>query len=183
MIQLKVHGDVDTKRAFERLKVGVQKRVARKALRPAGSIVSKALKKSVPRIDDDLAWKILGIDDLNEEARREAMPLIWEKNKTMAHAAQRLVKLSIGRKAKFYKNSGTALEAIGPRYSFRIPGVPISGGYVAQLLELGDEERAAFPFMRRAFNGVAQQAGTEMAFRAAELVKEEARKARRASRG
>jgi len=183
MISMKVHGTAETKRALERMSVKIQKRVAMKALRPAATEVTKAFKKATPQIDDALAWELTGVGGLDGDNMHASLTQILQKNKNMSRAMQRLIKMSIGRKAKGYRNTGTQMIAVGPRYDYREPGMPLSGGYVAQLLEFGDDTRPAHPFLRRALGGVAQKAANTISSKVSDLVREEARAAGRASRG
>jgi HK97 gp10 family phage protein len=160
MMKITVQGERKLRRTLEALPVRVQRQVARKTLRPGATIISRAMKAAVPSISDQDAAA------LGE----------WDAT---GKALTRHIKKGIGRRSKTYRNTGTAMLAIGPRYDFRTPGVEQAAGYLAQRLEYGDDERPAVPFMRRAVEGVAGKAMRAMIDKATEAVADAAAEARR----
>ena len=158
MMQLSIQGDAKLRRTFAELPTNVRKQVAKKALRPGATILSRAMKSEVPAVTDRYADELAGVD---------------------AKALARHIKKGIGRRAKTYKNTGTVMVAVGPRYDFRSPGVPLSAGYLAERLEFGDEGEPARPFLRRTFSRVGGEAMAATVDRIRELVAEAARGARR----
>ena len=166
---VKIHGAGDLKRAFEALPARVQKQVARKALRPGATLVSRELKKSVPTIDDDEARSLLGPGRFTSEGAG---------NKLRRHLSK-----GIQRRNKTYTNTGTVMVAIGPRYDYRDDATGATAGYLAEQLELGDDENRARPFLRPTAQRLAAPALASMIGRAREVVNEEAAKLARSAGG
>jgi hypothetical protein len=198
---MKVRGGADLARAFESLPQAVQKRVARKSLGPAATMISRELKKSVPNIPTDLAAPLIDrhIEDVttgvwNDEARYKLYWLKKEGNEKkiarfvertdakIGKAITRHIKKGIGRRSKTYTNSQTAMIAVGVRYDFKDRPVGISAGRLAERIEYGDEEVPAMPFMRPAASRVAMSALRVAIDKAYDVVKDEARKAAQKSR-
>lgn len=161
MVDLRVTGDKALIRKLERMPVSVQRQIGRKAIRPAGQMVSKAMKKAVPKISVEEAAELL-----NKPGAKAA-----DAKRLTAH-----VRKGIGRKTKTYRHSGTVLEAVGPRWDYRQEGL-IPAAWFAERLELGDAENVrAHAFMRKTARSVGPAAMSAMLSRVKALVEEEARR-------
>lgn len=158
MIQLSIQGDAKLRRTFAALPTNVRKQVAKKALRPGATILTRAMKAEVPDVSERYADELAGVSP---------------------NSLKRHIKKGIGRRAKTYKNTDTVMVAVGPRYDFRAPNVPLSAGYLAEQLEYGNEGEPARPFLRRTFSRVGGEAMAATVDRIRELVAEAARGARR----
>ena len=89
-----------------------------------------------------------------------------------------LLKKSIGRKVKTYRNSGVVLVIIGPRSGFRtvIDDKPRNPLMYAHLVEFGTSKAPAKPFMRPAFQAMKQTAQNIIRQKLAEEIEKEAKK-------
>lgn len=162
MTRIEVRGADQLIRKLGSFPVAVQRQIGRKAIRPAASMVVKAMKKNSPKISIDEASALL------------------KKSKPSAGDARRLsnhVRKGIGRKTKTYKNESVSIEAVGPRWDYRQDGIEGPAAWYAQQLEHGDaEDIKAHGFIRRTHSEVGPAAVSLMLRRAHELIIEEARR-------
>lgn len=167
-IAIRMQGQKSAIAALDALPRGARRRVARKALSPAASIMNKAAKASVPIPN----WT------QGASARKSDQRAALRQNKLV----QRVVRNSIGRRRKTYKNSGTAVEIIGPRFGyFKIPeGLDqrTPAAAYAWRLERGDDDHQAHPFMERAFFRTKPRLQREITKGVKRLIREEAKKAK-----
>lgn len=124
------------------------------------------------------AMRVLPVRTKRTVARKGVAAGASVMNKGLKRAApDKFVRKSIGRRRKTYTNTGTVLEAVGPRYNYRDEDGALADTRAVEL-EFGDENTPARPFMRPGFSANAPAArsaiekkiGDEIAKEAAKLM-------------
>ncbi len=132
---------------------------------------------------DGLPGLLRSLEGLQDKLRKKTLKdaigaaskvVLWEARRR-APRGSGLLRKSLGRKVKVYRNSGVVVGIIGPRTGFKIQvGVRIRGKNAgkpiyanptqyAHLVELGTRRSAAKPFLKPAFEGSREKCLAEMA--------------------
>jgi HK97 gp10 family phage protein len=157
---IRITGDQQLIRKLGSFPVAVQRKIARKAIRPAASMVSKAMKKNSPKLTVEEAGVLLN----------RSNPTPQDSKDLSAH-----IRKGIGRKTKTYTKGSVSIEAVGPRWDYRQDKIEGPAAWYAQRVEHGDGgDIRAHGFIRRTASETGQTAVGMMLARARELVIEEA---------
>lgn len=129
---------------------------------------AKEVLAAIGGLADKLKKKLL------KKAVGEAGRLVLKRAKQLVPRDSGLLKKSLGRKVKVYRNTGTAVAIVGPRKGFRQPVTRAKGRWkprtetadpikYAHLIEQGTGHSQAKPFLRPAIEGQQQQIREAMA--------------------
>lgn len=174
-ISMSIQGDRELVKALTALPVKVQTQIGRKALRPAAQMLSRQMKAATPTLRADEVVGILTSGGKITKYGEVSKLKISASDEDLAHLTRRLLKTSIKRKAKTYRNTKTPTESVGVAYDHRIDGVNAPAGVIAERVEMGDAGRGARPWIRRVYSESGNAALSLAVKRAHELVKEAGR--------
>lgn len=122
----------------------------------------KALNRKLSRLKEAVNRRVL------RKAVTAASKPVLKEAKAKAPKETGLLKKSLGRRTKTYRNSGTAVAVVGPREGFK-KEVTVNGKTevrnpvkYAHLVEYGTIQTAAHPFLRSAWEGTKAVARSAM---------------------